>query len=82
MKFLRAVIFFALACLSVGAWSQPAPTTLEERLFLAIDEGKELVAEGVLTRGKVNLDARNAQGETALHRAIEKGMHELVLALV
>ena len=55
--------------------------TPEERLFDAIEEDKPLVAEGVLLRAKPNLDARNKQRETALHRAIEKGYKELAALL-
>ncbi len=58
-----------------GALAQGTPPTLEEKLFEAIDARKELVAEGVLQRGRINLDARNANGETPLHRAVEKGMN-------
>lgn len=56
--------------------------TPEERLFAAIEVGKPLVAEGIVARGGVKLDARNAERETPLHRAIEKGMKELLVMLV
>jgi ankyrin repeat protein len=78
MRALLVVLFF---CVSGGAWPQAAISP-EERLFTAITEGKEIVAEGVLVRGNVNLNARNEHGETPLHRAVEKGMRELVAALV
>jgi ankyrin repeat protein len=76
---MRSVLLFVLVALGWAAWAQGE--TPEERLFTAIDEGKEIVAEGVLAGGKVDLDARNAHGETPLHRAIEKGMKELSRAL-
>ena len=76
---MRSLLFFALFAMGWAAWGQEG--TPEERLFEAIDEGKELVAEGVLASSKVNLGARNAQGETPLHRAVEKGMKELSRAL-
>jgi uncharacterized protein len=53
-----------------------------EPLFLAIEEGKELVAEGLVQSRRVDLDARNAQGETPLHRAVEKNMRGLAAVLV
>jgi E3 ubiquitin-protein ligase mind-bomb len=56
--------------------------TPEERLFEAIEEGKPLVAEGIVARGEVKLDARNKERETPLHLAIEKGMKELAAMLV
>lgn len=77
---VRALILSALVVMEGAAQAQvPTP---EDRLFDAIDEGKELVAEGVLLGGKVSADARNAQGETPLHRAVEKGMKELARAIV
>ena len=77
---VRALLMFALIAVEGAALAQGA--TPEQRLFAAIDDGKELVAEGVLLGGKVNPDARNAQGETALHRAVEKGMKELVRTML
>lgn len=78
---MREIVFVALTFAAGAAWPQSAVVTPEERLFAAIDEGKEIVAEGVLLRGNVNPDARNAQGETPLHRAVEKGMKDLSRAL-
>ena len=51
--------------------------TPEERLFEAIEAGKPLVAEGIVLRTRVDLDARNSERETPLHLAIEKGFKEL-----
>lgn len=79
---MRALLFVVLVLIAAGAWAQAPSIVHEERLFDAIDEGKELVAEGVMRNGKLNLDARNANGETALHRAVEKGMKDLARALV
>jgi ankyrin repeat protein len=76
----RPLLFFALAAVIGIAQAQVA--TPEERLFAAIDDGKEIVAEGIVLGGKVNPDARNPQGETPLHRAVEKGMTELVRTIV
>ena len=78
---MRTLVFVALTFAAGAAWPQSAVVTPEDRLFAAIDEGKEIVAEGVLLRGYVNPDARNAQGETSLHRAVENGMKDLSRAL-
>lgn len=71
---------FALLLLSLSALA--FAQSPEERLFEAITDGKPLVAEGLVANGKVNLDARNAEGETPLHRAVEKGMRELASLLL
>ena len=73
--------FLVIGLIAVGRTALAQVATPEERLFDAIDAGKEIVAEGVLLGGKVNPDTRNAQGETPLHRAVEKGMKELAMAL-
>lgn len=72
------ILLLGLAFVAGAAVAQSA----EERLFDAIGEGKELVAEGIVVSGKVDPNARNALGETPLHRAVEKGMKELSMALV
>lgn len=72
-------LILLLLVVSSGAWAQGS---VEERLFAAIDQDKELVAEGLLLQAKPDLNARNPSGETVLHRAVEKGMKELVQAIV
>jgi len=79
---MRMLVAGGLLAFGCCAWSQPAPDSVEGRMFAAIDQGKELVAEGLLLQAKPNLDARNAEGETVLHRAVEKGMKELARAIV
>ena len=79
---MRFLVLCVLLVLGATAFAQVEPTTPEERLFAAIGDGKELVAEGIMQRGKLNLDARNENGETVLHRAVEKGMQELARALI
>src|SRR4029078_12991823 len=74
----RAIAAGCLLASCVFAHAQ----TPEARLFEAIEEGKPLVAEGILQRGGVKLDARNAEQETPLHKAIEKDMRELGAMLV
>lgn len=79
---MRIALIALLLALSGGAAAQPAEGSVEARLFGAIEQGKELVAEGLLLQAKPNLDARNASGETALHLAVEKGLKELVRTFV
>ena len=45
---------------AVSAWAQPLENSAEARLFAAIEQGKELVAEGILLQGKPDLEVRNA----------------------
>lgn len=54
----------------------------DHELFRAIDEGKEIVAEGLVVRGDASVNARNAARETPLHLAVEKGMKGLVRVLL
>ena len=54
----------------------------DQRLFASIEEGKELVAEGLLLRGQADVNARNSERETPLHRAVEKGMKSLAQMLL
>jgi len=75
---MREFIFAAGLLVAVSAGAQ----TPEDRLFEALDAGKQLVAEGILVRGGVNLDARNRGRETPLHVAIEKGYRELAELMV
>ena len=56
--------------------------TADERLFEAIQDGKPLVAEGLIANGQASPRARDANGETALHRAVEKGLRELTVLLL
>lgn len=79
------ILLAACACLAVaGAHAQVSPQAMsgDERLFDAIDENKELFAEGLIMQGRANVNARNAQRETPLHRAVEKGMPVLVKTLL
>ncbi|MFM9983514.1 MAG: ankyrin repeat domain-containing protein [Burkholderiales bacterium] len=79
---MRIFAAFLLLGLGFTAWAQPQQVSAAARLFTAIEQGKELVAEGILLQGKPDLDARNPSGETVLHCAVEKGMKELVRAMV
>ena len=75
MHRLVGVLLFLAAA---AAFAQSAET----RLFEAIDDGKPLVAEGILSRSKVDVNALNKQRETLLHRGVEKGMMEVVQTLL
>ncbi len=77
---LAAVVFW-LAC-AAGAGAQTPLPAAHERLFAAIDQGKELVAEGLIARDAAAVNARNAARETPLHLAIEKNMKGLAGLLV
>jgi len=60
----------------------PQAVTPEERLFEALHESKPLLADDIVLRGRINLDARNANVETPMHAAIEesyKGLTELLI---
>ena len=53
-----------------------------EPLFNAIDQHREPAALELVERGQTNLNARNAQGDTLVHRAVETGMRHLLKALL
>ncbi len=60
--------WLAAACLMTAV--SAAAQSPEERLFQAIEDGKPLLAEGIVARGAVGLDARNAEQGTPLLRLI------------
>ena len=53
-----------------------------EALFQAIDEHRERAALELMPGGKASLEARNAKGDTPLHRAVETGLRQLARALL
>ena len=71
-----------MAVLLIGQFATRSALASNDELFAAIAKGKELAAEGLLLRGRAEVDARDADGETPLHRAVEKGMKELAAQLV
>jgi ankyrin repeat protein len=75
---MRKLALILLALVATAAQAQSP----EDRLFEALVAGKQLVAEGIIVRGGLNLDARNAQKETPLHVAVEKGYKELTALLL
>lgn len=81
---VRALIRLAFAVLAL-TWLVPASAQapdLAAHLFEAIEQDKELVVEGLLRRGSVDVNARNSQHETPLHKAVEKGMTRVIAALL
>jgi len=83
------VLLLALAlvlCAPLAALAQttqvPQAETPEAQLFRAIREGKGVFAEGLVVQKRVNVNARDANGETPLHRAVERGMPRLSKMLI
>jgi hypothetical protein len=57
-------------------------TLASDALFQAIDDHREPAALELMERGKPDLNARNANGDTVVHRAVETGMRQLLKALL
>jgi len=53
-----------------------------ETLFGAIDQHQEQAALELVERGQADLGARNSEGDTALHRAVEIGLRRLLEVLL
>ena len=62
-----------LASPAVPAPQAPPAETPEDQLFRAIREGKGVFAEGLVVEKRVNVNARDENRETPLHRAVERG---------
>jgi hypothetical protein len=71
---------WVMALVLIGQFS--AGAFASESLFSAIAEHREAAAIELLTRTKTDVNARNADGETLLHRAVETGMKRVVQALI
>jgi uncharacterized membrane protein YfcA len=54
----------------------------EEALWRAIEQDDESAALGLVRAGGIDVKARNANGDTPLHRAAEKGMRALAESLL
>ena len=74
-KALWVMAFVLLGQFSVNAFAS-------EPLFQAIDQHQESAALKLVEVGKADLNARNAAGETAVHRAVEIGMRHLLQVLL
>lgn len=79
-RWLRGALW-VMALLLIGQFSGKALAS-GEALFKAIESGDERAAERMVLSGREDIDARNAERETPLHRAVEKGMNSLARALV
>lgn len=80
-RWLRGALW-VMALLLIGQFSGKAFAS-GEALFKAIESGDERAAERIIVlSGSEDINARNAERETPLHRAVEKGMHSLARALV
>ncbi|MEJ2174316.1 MAG: ankyrin repeat domain-containing protein [bacterium] len=78
------VLCTPLAALAQGSKAAQAPQVEppEAQLFRAIREGKGVFAEGLVVEKRVNVNARDANGEAPLHRAVERGMPRLSKLLI
>ena len=79
-RWLRGALWI-MALLLLGQFSGKA-FAAGEALFRAIESGDEPAAERMVLSGREDINGRNAERETPLHRAVEKGMHSLARALV
>lgn len=85
MRALLLVLALGLcAPLAAPAQTTQAPQAEppEAQLFRAIREGKGVFAEGLVVQKRVNVNARDANRETPLHRAVERGMPRLSKLLI
>ncbi len=81
-RWLRKALWI-MALLLIGQFANSARAfASDEQLFAAIEARKELVAEALIERRLAQVNARDAGGETPLHRTIEKGLKGLAQALV
>jgi uncharacterized protein len=71
---------WVMAALLVGQFSMGALAS--EPLFREIDLHRERAALDLVQRGGADPNARNASGDTLVHRAVETGMLQLVRALL
>jgi len=79
----RAWLRKALWVMAIVLIAQFSASVLaSEPLFRAIDRHEEAAALELVARGQADLEARNPEGDTALHRAIETGMRRLLEALL
>jgi hypothetical protein len=79
----RAWLRKALWVMAVVLIAQFSASVLaSEPLFRAIEQHDEAAALALVRGGKAGIEARNARGDTALHRAVETGLRRLVEALL
>jgi len=72
---------WVMAILLIAQFSRSVAAS--EPLFSAIDQHQEPAAIELVRQGRAaELNARNAQGDSVIHRAVETGMRHLLQALV
>jgi uncharacterized protein len=79
-RWLRGALWILAAILLVQFSARVLAA--EEALWRAIEQDDEKAALGLVRGGSVDGAARNAAGDTALHRAVEKGMRALAESLL
>jgi uncharacterized membrane protein YfcA len=78
-RWLRKALWLMAAVL-IAQFARSALAS--EPLFEAIDQHRERAALELIERGQPDLNARNASGDTLVHRAVETGMRHLLQALL
>jgi len=76
---LRKVLW-VMAALLIAQFSRSVLAS--EPLFVAIAQHREAAALELVERKQADLGARNANGDTPLHRAVETGMRKLTQSLL
>ena len=71
---------WVMAIVLIGQFS--ATAFASEPLFRAIGEHRERAALELVSGAQADVNARNAEGETPLHRAVETGMRRVLQALL
>ena len=79
-RWLRGALW-VMAALLLGQFSSRA-LAAEDALWRLIEQEDEATAEALVRSGTADVNARNADQETPLHRAVEKNMKSLAAALV
>jgi uncharacterized membrane protein YfcA len=79
-RWLRGALWL-MALLLLGQFSTHVFAS-DDALFRAIDQDNERAAEMLVLEGGADINARNSEQETPLHRAVEKGMTALAQALL
>jgi uncharacterized protein len=79
-RWLRAALW-VMAILLLGQFATRAMAS-DEQLFNAIEQDKELAVEGLVVRKRANVNARDDNGDTPLHRTVEKGQLGLARLLL
>jgi uncharacterized membrane protein YfcA len=79
-RWLRGALW-VMALLLLGQFSTRVLAS-DEELWRSIEQDNEAAAEALVRSGRADVNARNGDQETPLHRAVEKNMKSLSRALV